>query len=118
MKVVDTATLISAYTKAKSFDPIALTPRLAEMASDSNEILKALVQTIRSPQERRRKVMGSMKHAWVPAIYLLDKGNAQVVALVVHTINSVWTVDERMDFYDYTKGVASLSAAINNLELE
>lgn len=107
-------TMIDRYRGSKRFDRIALVPWMAKIASTNDEALEMLVSIIKSPEERSHKVMGVIRHSWLPAIHLMEEGDERVINIVVQAL-SVWAPEERKAFKIYLDKVESVSSVLRRI---
>jgi hypothetical protein len=106
--------LILLYKKSRRFDRIHILPALAKRYSSNRKIQQIMHEQILSEEERHITIIGIIKSAWLPALYLLDEANKEVVENLSLLLNK-WTKEEKELFLGYIKMNQSMSKYITDL---
>ena len=94
--------LINRYEELMPFERIKLLPLFARRANSSQLVLDKMLNIVGSESEIKYKVVGTIKFAWLPAIYLLEEQNSENITKLVPIIQN-WPLEERELFYEYVK---------------
>ncbi|WP_421948335.1 hypothetical protein [Phaeodactylibacter xiamenensis] len=94
--------LLQEFENPKRFAKMHLYALMARRANTNHAIKLKLFEQILNADARLETVVGSIKHSWIPAIYLLQEGTDNL-RIELKGILKEWTLKEREHFLDYVK---------------
>ena len=94
--------LISEFSNPMKYKKAHLYSIMANRANSNSSIKKLLFEFILDEKNRNAYFLGTIIHAWLPVLHLLEHGTDEM-KLELREILRQWTMDEKKLFLNYIK---------------
>lgn len=95
--------IIEEFDNPQKYRPMTLYALMAQRANTNPQIKSYLFEIISDEEKRGEKVMGFIKHAWLPTLFILEQGNEKIKQELKVLLSKNWTQEEKEDFLFYIK---------------
>lgn len=86
------------------------------MRANENPLVKTyLFEIIKDKEKREKLFVGSIIHAWLPVLHILQNGNNQIKKEMKLILGETWSEEEKRLFLNYVKKHADFYSLVKDM---
>ena len=102
-KEISDESILEEYLLPKKYKRAHLYAIMSVRANKNNQIKEYLFDLIKDKDKREELFVGTIIHAWLPVLHILENGSTEIKSELKSILEKVWDREEKRLFVSYIK---------------